>query len=145
MYSTKKTEPAKKLTLKDFPILERSQFFFVEKTPMKSELLQFIHESGIRASLSDRYDRMPKNCKLAKNILYDKTKPLVYKTDLITLYDYDVIENAKLYFQNWIKMPAVNEKDHLACIGWFISQLVDIDETAKLNQWDVYDPDTKRE
>lgn len=127
--------PVKKLTINDLPILERSQFFFTTQLPMRSEMLQYIHESGIKANLSAYYAKQPEHCKLADKILFDPRRHLVYKEDLQSKYTHQVIENAKSYLQSWIKMPSVLRKDHIAVIGWFVEQLVDIKATCALNQW----------
>lgn len=123
------------LTIQDLPILERNQFFFVTQLPMKAELLQYIHNSGIKENLSAYYHKMPQHCKLADKILFDPRRHLIYKEELKDKYTFQVIENAKSYFQSWIKMPAVMRKDHIAVIGWFVEQMVDIEKTCALNSW----------
>ncbi len=129
------TPTVKDLTITDLPILERPRFFFVAQLPMKNELIQYLHEKGITPNLSSIYGRLPQNAKLAEKILFDPRRHLIYKDDLNSKYDFQVLENAKSYLECWIKMPGILRKNHIAVLGWFIDQIVDIKKTCALNQW----------
>lgn len=123
------------LTIKDLPILERSQFFFVAQLPMKTELMHYLHHTGTIPNLSANYTRLPPNCQLAEKILFDPRRHLIFKDDLDSKFDFQVLENAKAYLECWKKMPGVLRKNHVAVLGWFIEQIVDIPKTCALNQW----------
>ncbi len=127
----------KEISIKDFPILMSTQFFFVEQTPMRNELMAFIHETDKKSEMGINKSKWPQQYKIADHILFDRSKPLVFKTDLIKDYEQEVIDNARSYMRNFIKMTSIQRAYHLTIIAWFVEKLVDIQKTAEKNHWKI--------
>lgn len=137
----KKEEQPKKVVkpifISDFPMLERTQRFFVEQTPMRSELMNYIHETNRKNGLTLYPEKWPAHCKIAKQILFNPALPIVFRTDLVDKYGHAVVDNIRSYMNNYIRMTSIQKIDHLAIIGWFVEQIVDIEATSKQNNWPI--------
>ncbi len=125
----------KEILITDFPKLDRTQFFFVTKTPMQTELTEFVTASGLKDRVFLPNKHLPAHIKMAEHILFNPQKHIMFKEELEQNYEKEVLDNAKSYFSNFRKMTHIQKPEHLAIIAWFVDQLVDIEKTAEYNKY----------
>lgn len=127
------------MTILDLPILSKIEAHWLSSKPLDSKFATAIQETDFYLEtrrINPDWWTMHEN-KLAQLLKFNAGKPAVIKESAIEQYGQDVIDNAQRYMTIIINRSNIQPIAlQYAAIAWFIDQMIDIDKTKELNNWE---------
>jgi len=128
------------MTIKDLPILDSIKAHFIAQNPLDNDLIMEVQSKDYCneiKSLKPEFWKIKEN-KLALLMRQSQAAFLHYRKDVTNKYGEDYVQNAGRYLQCIMAKRSVpNAYIHIAVIAWFVFEIIDVERTAKLNNWVV--------
>lgn len=127
------------MTIKDLPVLDSIQAHFINQRPLDNDFILAIQdEPYCFEARKVRVDLWKyKENKLALLMKQNKAAFMKVSAEAEEKYEPAVIQNAIRHLNSLLNRNNVSTSGmHVAAISWYIFQILDVEETLKLNNWE---------
>lgn len=127
------------MTIKDLPVLDSIQAHFLNQRPLDNDFILAIQdEPYCFEARKVRVDLWKyKENKLALLMKQNKAAFMKVSAEAEEKYEPAVIQNAIRHLNSLLNRNNVSTSGmHVAAISWYIFQILDVEETLKLNNWE---------
>jgi hypothetical protein len=128
------------MTIKDLPILDSIQAHFLNQKPLDNDFILEIQDKDYCFEARKiRVDMWKfKENRLALLMKQNKAAFMKISKEAEENFEPHVIQNAQRHLNSLLNRNNVSTSGmHVAAISWFIFQLLDVEETLKLNKWEI--------
>lgn len=130
----------KKMTIKDLPVLDSLQVHFISQNPLDNEFIVAVQDTDYcyeaRKVKVDSWTF--KENKLALLMKHNKGAFLSFSKEAQKKYDNNTLQNAARYLNIILAKNNIPTAGlHVSVISWFIFEMIDVDATLKLNNWEI--------
>lgn len=127
------------MTIKDLPALDPITAHWLNSQPLNNEFSTFIQ--GTEFFKETRYARNQGEWKLIENLIAEKLLhnqfPYVIKESAKEEFTADKVNNANKSLGYLLRRNNIQPVSlQIAAIAWYVSQIIDVEKTKELKQWE---------
>lgn len=127
------------MTVKDLPKLTPIEAHWLNSKPLDNDFMTEVQASTYyneTRHIRPDWWKMHEN-KLAYQLKFNNNSPVVFKKDAIEKYGQEVIDNAYRHLSHLTRRTNLSPVSlQYAAIAWYINEIIDIDKTKELNNWE---------